>query len=570
MTGVLEPVGTPRACGALGSFDQGALDRMSAAVGEGLREVHRDERSVLMLDREPIRWGTLEDGGVGWSERLPETAGAARDWEQAASAGGLGLVLDHDRRALHASASGVGPLYSMIDGEAVYFCTAIDPLVHAASARLSVDWSSWASIIALGYSPGDGTPFNEIRRLDPLARIEVAPGMASTRRPGRLAWVEAEPMRPAEAQERILAAMREEIAGLDPAIRVCCPLSGGWDSRLLLCLLAERELELSAHTVNSDFGDDLDERLAEAVAARVGVPHELVRSGERRFRDELVQAADWVDHESMLHLALYRLADQLPTGSVAVDGLAGDVLLKNLFITPEVLAAPDWRGALEVVFTSFVPPGGALPLLDVRAWEALEATARTALVEEGRRFADHPAAATLTIYWTRTRRGVSQAPTRLIGRNHRLAMPFLADGCARAALSIPPGDKADRRFYRELLGRVDRDVARLPSTNDEHPPAGAERPRLSRSRPARRTYLDLLAANPLRPWFSASLSDALDAGKLGRIARSFWRAQRMQNLCTLSLWAERYTDVLTDSDPGELLGPPPARPYPAAPSIKSA
>ena len=59
----LDGRGLPVACGAIGEFDPSTVTRVAAALRPGLLEAHRDSRSVLLVDREPIRW--YGDGELG-------------------------------------------------------------------------------------------------------------------------------------------------------------------------------------------------------------------------------------------------------------------------------------------------------------------------------------------------------------------------------------------------------------------------------------------------------------------------------------------------------------------------
>jgi asparagine synthetase B (glutamine-hydrolysing) len=546
-------VSAPVACGGIGAFDPEAVGRMRSALGRGLAEVHRDERSILLLDREPVRWEGDGAVGVGWSERLPQRAAGARGWIEAATAGACGLIIEGESRAVHASASGVGPLYWRSLGDATYFATAIEPLARLDGGSLAPDWESWASIIAFGYPPGDGTPFAGIKRLNPLAAIEH-PLSGDTRVDrGRLAWADVEPDDDLEdVPERIVSGIAAEIEPLAPGRPILSLLSGGLDSRLLLTLLAGRGLELSAWTTDTEEGQPQDQ-LAAAVAARLGVPHSTVHAVERPFADELRDAAAAVEHESMLHLPMARLAGSLPdAGGAVVNGLGGDTFVKGLVLNEKVVGAPDWRSSVEALLERFapVPPVAFQP----EAWEALRATAVGTFMDEAERFAGHPAAATLTYYWTRTRRGISQAAMKLFGGRYEVVAPFVSDQVVRAALLAPQRAKLDGALHRRVLQHAHAEVAALPSADEGHQARPAFQRRSERSPESRLAYRSLLLRNPLRPWFSDQLRDGLSRGRLGGEIRSHFGLRRVQGICTLTLWLDRYGSLVSDPDPAPLLG----------------
>jgi hypothetical protein len=542
----------PVACGALGDFDPGVVDRIAACFGCDLREAHRDGISLLRLDREPITW-VGDDGtrGVAWSERLPERAHGARTLADAANAGACGLMVDGDRRAVHASVSGIGPVYWIADGDAAYFATAVEPLARAAGASLAPDWESWASIIVLGYSCADGTPFAEIKRLDPVALLSVSPGTVPRASTGEWPWAEVEPDDAPELVDRAVASVLDELDALDPERELICPLTGGFDSRFLACLLARGDRAFTTCTINNDLGDEREERLAAAVASQLGVPHSIVDPAPSSFADDLREAAAVVEHQGILRMYLARLGAGLPDRSaVVVDGL--DIFLKNRFATPAVLDALGSGAVATTMFEEMAPARARFPVFRAGGWEALRAAARARFASTVERFDGHPNAATLIPFWHRMRRGISLSPIRLIGHRHEVALPLLAHDFVCTALRASAQEKVDGAFYRRVLTAVNPAVARLPSTNDDLPKRERTRRRLDRSREARRSYLQLLAECPLRRWFGPELEEAIEHQKLGPVLRTGWGLGRVQALCYLTLWAQRYREPLGDPDPSPL------------------
>jgi hypothetical protein len=546
----------PIACGALGRFDPAVVARIAAAFGPGLDEVHSDGTSTLWLDREPIAWRS-DDGirGVAWSECVPERAHGARSWLEAARAGACGLIVDGERRAVHASISGIGPIYSMTAGGAAYFATAVEPLARAIGGPLAPDWESWASILALGYPCGDGTPFAEIKRLGPLAILSASAQAAPRAGDGELAWAEVEPDDAPDLAELAVICLRDGLAALDGDRRLICPLTGGFDSRLLACLIVQREVELSTFTVNNDLGHEREEKLAAAVAAALGVSHSILEPAQAPFGDQLRGAAALVEHQAVLRLHLARLGATLPDPSaVVVDGF--DVFLKNRFATPAVREALGSGGVAGTMFEEMTPARARFPVFAPGGWEAIREAARGRFVSAVERFEGHPNEATLIPYWHRMRRGISLSPIRLIGHRHEVAMPLLSDDFVRTALRASAHAKAGGAFYRQVLELSNPEVARLPSTNDELPKPERTRRRLERSRQARGVYLELLAECPLRPWFSSELEGAIERGKLGPVLRTGWGMGRVQALCSLTIWAQRHRELLSELDPTPILGSP--------------
>ena len=69
----------------------------------------------------------------------------------------------------------------------------------------------------------------------------------------------------------------------------------------------------------------------------------------------------------------------------------------------------------------------------------------------GATLAEHPAYLPLTIYRTRTLRGISLAPTAVLGADANVWTPFTDDRVVRAALMLPVRSKIRGDTYRRLF-----------------------------------------------------------------------------------------------------------------------
>lgn len=546
MTQAEQGLGVPVACGALGEFDPAAVARLMAALGDEMREVHRDERSVLCLDREPTRWRDTEGESLGlaWPERLPDRSAAATTWREAAAAGACGLHISGESRGIHGSSSGIAPLYWLRTRGAVYFATRLDPLARAGLVSLTVDWQAWAELLTLAHPLPGRTPFAEIGRVERGARVGLARNGALDRQPGSLDWANGEPLTRDEAAERVVAALRAEVEAIEPYGPVLSPLTGGWDSRLIVCGLAERGLVKETCTVDSDYGDDLEERGAAQVAAHLGVAHRVITPELSPFDVELAHAAEVTEYQSLPHLAMHRLVAGLPRAALLSDGMGGQ-LLKGRYLRPEIMAHPI---PAEGAFDSLVPE--LLPVLYAKpAWEALRARVRSAFLRAAEPYRGHPMEPQLATH-ARAIRAVGSSPMSIVGRHNPVFMPLVADSIAGAAIRAPVEDRRDGTMYRHVLALISPGIEAIPSTNE------VERIRqwrpLFRKREARDAHRALLARSPLRPWFTPRLLRWIERDRMARIDEFPRRVQRLHGICTFGLWCERYRDLVGEPDPSAM------------------
>jgi len=545
--------GGPVACGALGRYDRDRVLRMAAAFERAPRPVHEDEDSILMLDREPLRWSGSRQRGAGWIQGdLWRRGPGVSDWRAAARRGACGLVVDGRRRFVHSAVNGLAPVYWLEDGGATYFSSRIEPLVRSSPSRLSIDWDAWASIIALRYPLGSRTPFAEIRRLEPFSTLRRRFQRTRLESP-TWPWAEIEPHLDLDAgAEATVAALRHSLAPLEGAI--LCPLSGGRDSRLLLSILAgPKRASLTALTVSDDEGAPFEEDLAAGVAKTLGIAHERVGARIEDYPAEWDERARRVEHQFVDHAWLVPLGRRVAgAGSPVPDGYALDTLMQTgvRFHTPEVLDISDPRASNLALFESLRQYGLAHLALEKRFHEPILSRSRDQFLAVARPFEGHPSQPNLVLYASRSVRGVSTYPSGLLGQEAHVFVPGAQDAVARAILSVSMADKGAAGLQAAVQARAEPRLANLPSTGNT-PRTEPYLPRRWRSEPAVEMHRAHLAEGPLAPHLSPELQAWLsDSG--GELSPDLRLG--MEAVSLLHSWWASYREHLREVNPSDLLG----------------
>ncbi len=547
------------ACGALGAYDPLRVAAIARLLGAEPVPAHSDATSILHTRREPTRWSKGLRSGLAWSERPGTvTSDSFREWRDAATDGAAcGLGLHGRRRFLHTSVSGASALYWLADSKAIYFATRIDPLAATNPGGLTPDWDAWATILTIGCPFAGRTPFAEIRRLGVFETLRLRRGTPLVER-HRWPWAEVEPSLEIEqGVDAVIDRMRAAVGTL-PSGPLTTLLSGGWDSRLLLGLVAEhRREDARSLTVSMDAGDDREEKLAAAAAAHLDLPNELVHGSPERFWQETCDRALETDYQHVSLPVFMPLAHALRgRPGIALDGLALDVLTQpgGRFITQEAVTHGGTPRASIALWDRMMETHGtaAAEGMKPRLAAAVKASARAQMLTEGSRFDGHPASAILTFYVTRTMRGVALAT--LSRSEIPLATPFTDDKVARAAWAISPRAKLEASMYTPLFARLDPALGNLPSTSAPASPAAGAKASLPRRKFAPEPvaeYRRMLMAGPLTPYFSTRMRRAA-SGEAGR----GWGGMHRATLCAVlfHLWHDRYRDRLGEVNPAEGLG----------------
>jgi hypothetical protein len=546
--------GNPAVCGALGRFDPERIELMRrafAALDLALDPVHEDNGSVLLLDREPITWTGQRATGLAWSEG-PAIGEPATSWKQAAQRlACCGLVIEGRDRYVHSSVSGVAPIYYMHDGDATYFASRIDPLVQSSppGRLLTIDWKAWAGIFLMTAPLGDSTPFREVRRLPPFTTLKHRPGNGPRQRSSAWPWAEIAIDKEAGTGEALIDGLRESIAEV-PAGPLVCPLSGGWDSRLLLTLADERQdLDLSAWTLKSTHRGSDETPYAKRVAKRLKVPITQIPRGKSFWGDH-EKVALRCDYQTTHHGWFMPLARRLREGTHSIlDGLAGGIFVKGHFVTGPMLDLRTRRERLALLWDYLSNAGTLSEVLSERSSRALTKLALRAWHREARALTGSPAQLSLTAYRTRTLRGISLAPTSILGAEAAVLTPFTDDRVARAALAIAPERKIDGALYREVLDAVNPAIGALPSTNDAAVTPDQPTGNREIKKGALQGFGERLESSPLR----GEVDPAVMKGRrMRKILDSSKSAHVIRALALMAMWEERYRDRLEEIRPEEL------------------
>jgi hypothetical protein len=545
------PNRAPVVCGALGAYDRERVLRLGASSGNDCQMVHEDGNSILLLDREPLRWSGGGHSGLGWIDGSLWRDGAT-SWEDAARRGACGLVLGGRRRFLHSSVNGLGPIYWLEDRSATYFASRIEPLVVTKPGRLSVDWDAWAAIIAMRFPLGERTPFAEIRRLGPSSTLRRRFGRGRMQA-HRWPWAEIDPGLSFEhSAEATAAALREVLAVLDG--EVTCPLSGGLDSRLLLgAIAAVGQAAPLTLTVSDDEGARFEQELAAPVAQLLDVSHEELAAQIEDYPRDWNERALRVEHQFVDHAWLVPLARRIEDLAAPVlDGFALDTLTQTgaRFHRPDVIEPSNPRAGTHALFDSLRQYGLAHEAMAERFWEPIVERTRAQFEAVAQPFEGHPSQPILALYAARTVRGISTYPSGLLGQGAQILCPGVADQVAAAILSASSEAKRGRSMHASIEAHLAPQLAGMPSTGDT-PRTPPTLPRRWRSEPALKMHKHWLGHGPLAPHLSPRLLDWLDDAERGELSPHLRLG--MEAISLFHSWCDRYEERLHPIDPTELL-----------------
>ncbi|NUR50236.1 MAG: hypothetical protein HOV71_19085 [Hamadaea sp.] len=490
-------------------------------------------------------WAAGESRGFFWGD-LAESAPPSSWTSVAEQRLAAGLELGRDNAVLHTDGLGLQDLYVRRHGGAVYFSVRIDPLLDIVDGGLRTDWTAWSSIAGVTAPLADTTPFLEIRRMQAATAWRAEPHRveALTFEPG---WLGCEPngkVTPADAAD--IVASHVEGARRQAAIT----LSGGWDSRLL-AILARRRRRLIAWTTSNDDGRDRDIDYAQRVARALRMKHRVFLPGADAWLDEHSAVRQRLNYQTTHHVWIMPLVRALHERQEEfLDGLAGDVLFKSLFVSQEVANAPSAEHQRRLLWNSLEQKRlQQRGLLAPGVAAAFEDRSRASLDDAVSRFAGHPAASTLGVLHTRTARAIGSSAQWLLAPEVNVRLPFVHPTVIAAALRVPLTAKIGGGFYRDMLHAANPAVAALPSTNDPVKPTGTRAQRRQANLPALTAMAQAIRGDQATLMLLApDMRQALkDPDALALIGRSSAGLRTLQWASLLGEWRTRYASRLIDS-----------------------
>lgn len=487
-----------------------------------------------------------DERGVSWSWATPGPAGS---WRQISEErGGCGLVRDEDGWVLFTDAVGMNPILVRPLDDVVLFGDSVEALA-AVGPALVPDWQAWAETIAIGAPLGERTHFSGIRRLGPARALRIGDD-GSVGAIGYLpAWTTytRSPVRPEAMAEALEDALPDE-DGEPPAI----PLSGGWDSRILAALALRRYRRFpEAWTVGQDDGRDRDLDLSPAVAGALGLTQHVVTQPLSGWPEMAGEARRRMEFATWLHTWFIPLVREMRGAVPAfLDGLAGDVIVKGLFVDEELLEAPA-GDHLPLLFARLGGDPERFDRLfrDEVAPVLLEAAREDFLAAAGV-FEGHVNQLALAVLQTRTARAIAPAALRLFGPEVRPWFPYLHPEFLRMALTIDPRDKLEGGLSRAILETVGPGVADLPSTNDPggYPPR--TRFRLQAGREAVSWMIGLIeASEPAAALFHPGVLPELGEKGLDQKMAGLEALRALQAASLLADWEIQHRSRLAPTAP---------------------
>ena len=393
------------------------------------------------------------------------------------------LDKDHNRAVLATDPLGISPLiYSLEKDRHLTFSSHQIFFKHLLGDAYQINWQAAFEYLIIGHNIGNKTLIRDVNVLPPGSRLVCnSDTQKIIRDPAPFRDVKKEQMTLRVAVDLIFSHLMQKCGSYSSLTNkpMAGLLSGGWDSRLLISIFSDMQNMVMTYTSQQKtrFQKRLisEKKIAKEVAQHIGVKNHFI-SPQYRSVQNRDKRAKTLDYSTWFHDWAFTLAQHLPWDDyIFCDGLLGDILLRGLYILPELQRCMEKRDKEAAVLSlhSRYINGFNTYTRGMERWK----TVIQPDVLDG--FSDHLKGdisiemddikeedfITIFLLRNRSRRGISPMPRFIFGMKGAMVFPFCDHGFLQKILSIPIKFRLDDSLYRALLERSMPGLSEIASTN---------------------------------------------------------------------------------------------------------
>jgi asparagine synthase (glutamine-hydrolysing) len=315
---------------------------------------------------------------------------------------------------------------------------------------------------------GDDTVFAEISRPSRTQELELG-GEVRVHTSPRAITVDPSPESEDHLLERIASALRQAFAipAKHYADNIQCPLSGGFDSRLVLSLLWDQGVKPSVYVYGGK--NDEDVVVAKHIAAKEGFDLEVFEKGAFRQiePDQFPEIAEMNFHEmdgtpitgGMFDAGgnSHARHNRARGGALAVSGAAGEIFRNYFYLADRPFAS---RAVVDAFYAMFDPADCTSEFDEGSYLERLDRKLQVALGVGQEKMSRLEVERAYPLF--RCPAGFGREIS-MVGRFGAYFVPFCEHALTSQAANIPVRLRTHGLFQSRLLAHINRRVAAYPS-----------------------------------------------------------------------------------------------------------
>lgn len=392
------------------------------------------------------------------SGRLTDGIFAEWEWD------GETLTVRNDRY-------GIYPLYYFATRNGICLSPSLITLLQQ-GAPTEVDDAAMAAFIRIGFFLGNDTPFAAIRALPPSAELTWSRGVLLLRSEIPIA-------RPQKASrdeviDRYIELFRLAIGRRPPTSDCVVPLSGGRDSRHIVCELhSQGYTPKFCATMRYPPPWSSEDETASALCRTLGIPHRIYGPAHISTKLEFKKNLE-TNLSTFEHAWAQALYDEIRGEATSLyDGAAGDVFSAAHFNTPERIQLFE-SGRLREFAKEMLHNEGAIKLLIAPAkYRRMNPDmASHRILQELERHTKAPNPVASFFFFNRTRRVAAIVPYTIMRDVEYAYLPFVDHDVFDFLMGFPGQMFIDYKLHTDAIKRAYPNSAEVPFVSKRQLPGG--------------------------------------------------------------------------------------------------
>jgi len=346
---------------------------------------------------------------------------------------------------------GFQPLYWVNEGPNIYFSS------HTKFFDRDFDPTGWGSFLSLGYTIGNFTLTSNVKRVSPARVIVIDLDFknVSTHQYWSFPSISSNPS--------IDILYESMVDSMDKAISAANSdhfllMSGGFDSRLIACLLKRKSCPFRGVIVShNDENFDADAKLAQALARQLSIPYDFYTPekdyfSSKAYIDYLFESDSEI---SSLYLFISQVAQYVPNGTVWDGIIPGGSLKGNKggFQTYLSLRMRKYEDSMWDAARQVFAKGVAEQM-----WQSFQ----DALHKEVSNYSDDSEGVTVFNFQNRMRNRIAPNPFKIFQKNAQIMTLGMTKDYINCAMGFNYQEKGEHKLYFKLLSRHLPEALQIP------------------------------------------------------------------------------------------------------------
>lgn len=382
------------------------------------------------------------------------------------------LIYQKDKKKLYIinDRYGVKPLYYYQDKDRLIFSSEVKAIAVLNEIDKEIDWVAWSDYFSFRYLLGNKTFFKKIKSLSNASILEVKNNKINLNKYWDYSNIKIDNEHNEDyflnkGKELVKDAIVKSCVGLKEGI---CFLSGGYDSRCLAAALKKyTKVKFETFTTQHPTGER-DYVLAKKVAVRLKVKNSFIKHPKNIYQKYFLKKNYLLDGMAQEHLWALPLADHFKKTKVVFDGLAGDLLLKGLFLDNYNLSFLNNNKKLSLIIADQY----GYSLFFIKKFFKKEVRknlnfSKKSLFDQIKLSVNSDNKISVFFAKNRTRNALCLSSGNIFMMLEK-RFPFLDNDLVNFALSIPPDIKINKHLYFEILKGSFPELRDISTTNDEN------------------------------------------------------------------------------------------------------